>query len=206
MMVRRRSRGIVALVGPILVLILAALAPGAVAVSVHPAASPTTFVDPAAESVTVNITATEDLSFVPDSFTVLPGEIVHLVVTQAADFEHTFTLASLANFTLPSSDTPSEVAAFFNAQAPIVNLSLGSTAGSQHTVTFTAPSTPGSYEFVCLVHFPEMTGEMIDSTSTPAGASGGGVSTVEVVAIGVAIAAVVIAAVVVIVRRGHRVS
>jgi len=203
-MLRRPSTALVAIAGPIFLLLVTALAPGTMAVSAHPANALAPVGDRAAESVTVDIMATQDISFVPDSFTVLPGEAVTLVVTQGADFEHTFTLSSVANFTLPSSDTPSEVAAFFNAHAPIVNLSLGSTVGSQHTVTFTAPSTPGNYEFVCLVHFPQMTGEMIDSNSTAAGSSGGGVSTVEVVAIGAVVAAVVVAAVVFVVRRGRR--
>jgi plastocyanin len=188
----------------VVLLLLAALAPGAVAASAHPATAPAGLVEPSAGSVTVNVTATEGLSFVPDSFTVLPGETVHLIVTQAADFEHTFTLSSVANFTLPSSDTPGEVAAFFDAHAPLVNLSLGSTAGSVHSVTFTAPSTPGTYEFVCLVHFPQMTGVMSDSTATATGSGNGGLSTSEVIAIVAVVAAVLIAAAVFVVRRRHR--
>ena len=188
----------------LLALTVALLAPGTVAAAALTPLTVATQSEPAATSVTVNITATSDLSFVPDSFTVLPGETVHLIVTQAADFEHTFTLSSVANFTLPSSDTPGEVAAFFDAHAPLVNLSLGSTAGSVHSVTFTAPSTPGTYEFVCLVHFPEMTGVMSDSAATPTGSGNGGLSTSEVIAIVAVVAAVLIAAAVFVVRRRHR--
>ena len=204
MTVHRLSGPVVAIVGPVVLLLLAALAPGAVAASVQTATAPAGLVEPSAGPVTVNITATEDLSFVPDSFTVLPGATVHLIVTQAADFEHTFTLSSVANFTLPSSDTPGEVAAFFNAHAPLVNLSLGLTAGTVHSVTFTAPSTPGTYEFVCLVHFPQMTGVMSDSAATPTGSGNGGLSTSEVIAIVAVVAAVLIAAAVFVVRRRHR--
>lgn len=184
-----------------LALAVVTLAPGTVAASGLSMMTPSAHSEPAAASVTVNITATTDISFVPDAFSVQPGESVHLIVTQAADFEHTFTLSSLANFTIPSSDTPSEVAAFFNAHAPLVNLSLGSTAGSQHPVTFTAPSTPGTYEFVCLVHFPQMTGVMTDSSGSPPSTGGGGLSEAEVIAIGAVVAAAVIAAVVVALRR-----
>ena len=188
----------------LLALTVALLAPGTVAAAALTPLTVATQSEPAATSVTVNITATSDLSFVPDSFTVLPGETVHLLVTQAADFAHTFTLSSLVNYTIPSSDTPSEVAAFFNAHAPLVNISLGSTAGSVHPFTFTAPSAPGTYEFVCLVHFPTMTGVMTDSAGAPSASGGSGTSTLEIVAIGAVAAAVVVAAVVLLMRRSRR--
>ena len=188
----------------LLALLVALLVPGTVAAAALSPMTPSGQVEPAATSETVNITATSDLSFVPDSFTVLPGETVHLIVTQAADFEHTFTLSSLVNYSVPSSDTPSELAAFFNAHAPLVNLSLGSTPGSLHPFNFTAPSVPGTYEFVCLVHFPAMTGVMTDSASAPTGSGSSGPSTLEIVAIGAVVGAVVIVAVVLMVRRRHR--
>ncbi len=148
----------------------------------------------------VNISATSSFSFTPASFSVLPGQSVRLIVTQLADFNHTFTLSSVANFTLPSTDTSAEVAEFFNSHPPLVNLSLGSTVGVQFPVTFTAPTTPGTYEFVCLIHFPTMIGTMVDSNATTS-ASSSGPSTLEVVAIGAGVAVVVIAAVLLAVRR-----
>ena len=186
----------------LLLVALTAFVPGAAAV---PAVSGSSVHSATPSSVTIDITATTDISFAPSSFTVSPGESVTLVVTQAADFAHTFTLSSVANATIPSSDTPSQVAAFFNAHPPLVNLSLGSTAGSQHTATFTAPSTPGTYEFVCLIHFPAMTGVMTDSSSSPSGGGGGGgLSTTEIIAIGAGVGIVAIAAVVLVVRRSRR--
>lgn len=151
----------------------------------------------------VNISATSSFSFTPASFSVQPGQSVHLIVTQLADFNHTFTLSSVANFTLPSTDTSAEVAEFFNSHPPLVNLSLGSTVGVQFPVTFTAPATPGTYEFVCLIHFPVMTGTMTDS-STPSSSSSSGPSTTELVAIGVGIAVIVILGVVLVARRRRR--
>jgi len=184
---------------------LLVLAPVAVAGTVaattpiHPAATGTT------GSVTVDITATTDLSFDPSSFTVTPGESVTLVVTQGADFAHTFTLSSVVNFTIPASDSPSQVAAFFNAHPPLVNLSLGSTAGSQQQITFTAPTSQGTYEFVCLIHFPQMTGIMTDSSAAPSsGGSGSALSITEIVAIGAGVGVVVIAAAAFLVLRGRR--
>jgi len=188
----------------LLALALSLFAPVTATAAASSPTVPSAHLVPATDSVTVNITATADLSFVPDSFTVQPGETVHLIVTQAADFEHTFTLSSVANVTIPSSDTPAEVADFFNAHAPLVNLSLGTSAGSQHPVTFTAPTTPGTYEFVCLVHFPQMTGVMTDSSSTAGSSGSGGVSMTEIIAIGAVVAAAVIAGVVVAVLRRRR--
>lgn len=198
---RHGPSGSPSIVVALLALVAVILASGTVAASGLSDRGGSAHVAPATASVTVNITATGDLSFVPSSFTVLPGETVHLIVTQAADFEHTFTLSSLANFTIPSTDSPSELAAFFNAHAPLVNLSLGSTAGTQHTANFTAPATMGTYEFVCLIHFPQMIGVMTDSSASPSTSGGGGLSVAEIVGIGAGVAVVVIAAVVLVVRR-----
>jgi plastocyanin len=186
----------------ILLVALVAFAPGAAATPLFSTNSAPSL---APSSVTIDITATTGISFAPSSFTVSPGESVTVVVTQAANFDHTFTLSSVANFTIPSTDSPSQLAAFFNAHPPLVNLSLGSTAGSQHTATFTAPSTPGTYEFLCLIHFPQMTGVMTDSSSSASsGGGGGGLSTNEIVAIGAGAGIVVVAAAVLAVRRSRR--
>jgi len=200
----REPRGFGTVAVALLALAVTLLVPGSVGAAALTPTSPSGPIEPATTSVAVNITATSDLSFVPDSFTVLPGETVHLIVTQAADFPHTFTLASLVNFSIPSSDTPSELAAFFNAHPPLVNLSLGSTPGSLHPFNFTAPSVPGTYEFVCLIHFPTMTGVMTDSASAPSGSGSSGPPILEIIAVGAGVGAVVIVAVVVVVRRGHR--
>lgn len=140
----------------------------------------------------VNISATSDLSFVPDSFAVAPGAMVRLAVTQLADFDHTFTLSPVANLTISPSSTPAQLAAFFEAHPPIVNLNLGSTPGERYFANFTAPSTLGAYEFVCTIHFPSMTGVMTVA-STPS-SSGGGSSpnNLEVIVIGAVVALVVI--------------
>jgi plastocyanin len=151
----------------------------------------------------VNVSATTSLSFVPGSFTVQPGATVHLIVTQLADFEHTFTLSPAVNVTIPSSDTPSQVSAFFNAHPPLVNLTLGSTPGQEFFANFTAPTTLGSYEYVCLIHFPTMIGTMAVSSSTGS-SSGTSPTTVELVALGVVVAIVVIVGVLVLVRRRSR--
>jgi plastocyanin len=205
-MIPRRRGGATATL-PVLAVLLATLA-----LPVGAAAAPSFTVAGAADPpvaaalapLFVNITATESLSFSPNSFTVAPGQVVHLVVTQGADFAHTFTLSSVVNATIPSSDTPSQVAAFFNAHPPIANLSLGSTAGAQVPFTFTAPTTLGAYEFVCLIHFPSMIGTMTVSTASPPGSGGTSPSPLEYVALGLVAAVVVIGAVVLAARRRRK--
>ena len=101
---------------------------------------PTTSASPSAGVETIKVMATGALSFQPDQLTVSPGDPVELIVTQAAAFEHTFTLSSVANFTIPSGDSSAQLAAFFNAHPPIVNLSLGSRPGAEFFANFTAPA------------------------------------------------------------------
>jgi len=147
---------------------------------------------PAAAPEFVNISATSSLNFVPDSFTVLPGSLVHLVVTQMADFDHTFTLSPAVNVTVSPSFSSSQLRAFFNAHPPIVNLSLGSTAGLRFFVNFTAPSVLGTYEYLCLIHFPSMAGVMTVASSLPSGGGSSGPSTLEIIEIGVVVGLIVI--------------
>jgi plastocyanin len=193
----RSGRKVAGLTAAVLLVVLLAVSSSATAIPLR-AASPAT-TSASASSVTIDVTATSDISFVPNSFTVSPGESVTLVVTQGANFAHTFTLSSVVNFTIPSSDTTAQLDQFLAAHPPLVNLSLGTSAGAQ----FTAPAAQGTYEFVCLVHFPAMTGVMTDSSSTPS-SGGSTVSTTEIVVIGAVVAVVAIAAVVLALRRGRR--
>jgi plastocyanin len=136
------------------------LLPAPVGSAFHPTMS---FVALSATDDYVNISATSSLSFVPSTFTVYPGAHVHLIVTQEASFPHTFTLSSVANTTVSATS-------FFHSNPPLVNISLGSTVGGKFYRNFTAPAI-GTYEFVCLDHFPTMKGTMTSSTSS---SSGGG--------------------------------
>ncbi|MGD0588330.1 MAG: hypothetical protein ABSA63_06000, partial [Thermoplasmata archaeon] len=183
-------RPTLALAAALLALSVALLGAGMITVIPAAAAGPTS---PALAPEFVNISATSSFNFVPNSFSVQPGATVHLIVTQMADFDHTFTLSSVVNATIPSSDDHAQVAAFFNSHAPIVNLSLGSTVGHPSFANFTAPTTLGAYEWICLIHFPTMTGIMSVSNSPPSSGSGSSPTTLEFVEIGAAVGVVVIA-------------
>ncbi|MCI4348832.1 MAG: hypothetical protein L3J93_01240 [Thermoplasmata archaeon] len=118
----------------------------------------------------VNVSATEQTLFTPSQVAVTPGDLVRLTITQLADFNHTFTLSPLANFTFTSSNTSADLSAFFHAHPPLVNLSLGSVPGKKSYANFTAPPK-GSYEFVCLEngHFRQgMHGELLSGVAAPA--------------------------------------
>jgi len=145
----------------------------------------------------VNISATSSLSFVPDTFTVLPGATVHLTVTQLADFDHTFTLSPSVNVTISS-------VSFFSTHTPIVNLSLGPTPGEKYTATFVAPSTLGTYEYVCEIHFPTMTGVMTVANAPPSAGGSSFPTTAEWIGIGAAIGVIVVVAGVVAWNRSRR--
>ncbi|MCI4352176.1 MAG: cupredoxin domain-containing protein [Thermoplasmata archaeon] len=115
----------------------------------------------------VNVSTTSMYAFVPNQFTVTPGAVVHLMVTQEANFAHTFLLSSAVNFTFPSSDTTTDLVAYFHTHVPLVNLTLGSTVGLRAYANFTAPAA-GTYEFVCVVdgHFTSgMTGVMTSGSA-----------------------------------------
>jgi plastocyanin len=155
----------------------------------------------------VSVSTTSSYSFQPNQITVTPGALVHLVVTQDANFAHSFVLSSVANFTIPSSDTDSQLAAFFNAHPPIVNLSIPGTVGAQVAKDFTAPAL-GTYEFVCIVsgHFQSgMFGFLYSGTSPPGGSSSSGLSLSPLV-LGAIVGLVVVVVVVgvLIARRGSR--
>lgn len=138
------------------------------------AAHATTMAAPNPTSDNVTIDATSSLSFVSNAFSVYPGATVHLTVVQQSSFAHTFTLSSVANTTITST-------AFFHTHPPLVNLSLGSTAGKSFFYNFTAPAV-GTYEFVCVYHFgSNMIGEMTSTTGTSSGGGGyGGTSAMPI--------------------------
>lgn len=162
-------------------------------------AAPVRHAAPAVE--TVSIATLSAIGFDPTSFTVRPGDEVELVVTQMANFAHSFVLSPLPNFTFDPTASASNLTLFFRAHAPLVNLTLGSTVGSKAYANFTAPAV-GSYEYVCIQpqHFQSgMHGEMVASTSSTTSSSS--FPTTSVILVGVVLAIVVVVAVVLWMRR-----
>lgn len=158
------------------------------------------------EFVNVSLAPGSAFAFIPDSITVLPGAQVHLAVTQTQSIDHTFVLSSVANLTIPISDSPAQVFAFLNQHAPLVNLSLGSTIGGVTPTVFTAPPL-GTYEFFCEVpgHLQGgMVGLLYSGTSPSSSGSSGLPLSTELILAGVGVGVIVIALVFVVVRRRSR--
>lgn len=155
----------------------------------------------------LNVSATASYSFVPSQLSVVPGESVHLRVTQEATFDHTFTLSSVAGYVFPSTATPADVYAFFAVHPPLVNLSLGAVAGVSFFANFTAPAA-GSYEFLCEIpgHFQSGMYGTLTSVAPGAASSPAGLSTTTLLLVGAAVAAVVVVVAVVLVVRRRRPS
>lgn len=187
-------------VGLVVLVLASSLAVAAPSVP-HPTASPS-----ASRVDYVNVSTTSKFRFVPNQVYVYPGALVRLVVTQLADFAHSFVLSPVVNYTIPTSDTPIELYAFFNAHPPLVNLSLPGTPGYRAYANFTAPPV-GAYEFVCEVpsHFQAgMYGTLVSTTHPPSGGSPSPFTPAVVAAIAVAVIVVAVLAGVLVVRRRAR--
>ncbi|HKS59582.1 MAG TPA: cupredoxin domain-containing protein, partial [Thermoplasmata archaeon] len=94
-------------------------------------------------------TVASGFAFSPSSVGPLPtGASVTLTIEQLSTTPHTFTLSRLANYSLPSSASASNLSQFFTTNPPLVNISLNGTVGETHSATVTF-STVGFYEYVC---------------------------------------------------------
>lgn len=180
--------------------VLLAMTTGALATA-PPAPRAQSSVSPAA-SVVLTLTATSSISFVPDTLNVpSAGDSVELEITQEYNMNHTFTLSSVDNDVIPTSDTPGQLYAYFAAHAPLVNVSLGDVVGHVTFVNFTTPAN-GSYEFVCEIptHFQAgMHGTLMVGSSGSSSSSG--LTTTEIVVIVVVVILVIAAVVALAMRR-----
>ncbi|MFI5414073.1 MAG: hypothetical protein ACHQ16_00110 [Candidatus Lutacidiplasmatales archaeon] len=107
----------------------------------------------------LNVSVSDQLAFTTNIGEVQPGDSVHVVVTQLGTVPHTFTVSPTAGYTFPTTDSASDLQAYFSSHAPIVNVQIGSTTGAKYFANFTAPPV-GVYEYVCTQpgHFPSMSG------------------------------------------------
>jgi plastocyanin len=186
------------LVGSLLVVVI--LGGAAHGMRPLPAAHPSSSVE------FVNVSATSSFSFQPSQFYVTPGATVHIAVKQLANFAHTFTLSSVRNATIPTSDSPAQLYQYFQTNPPILNLSLPGTVGFVNASTFVAPAE-GFYEFVCTepTHFQSGMKGFMNSTNSLPSSSSSSVPLTTYLLIGIAVGVVVaIVAVVAVVRVRRR--
>ncbi len=89
---------------------------------------------------TYNVTMT-DFKFQPDTLNVSAGQKVTVNLKNTGSVQHTFTVMKTP---VSGSYTQADAAnIYFNSD--VVQ------PGASKTVTFTAPSTPGTYQFICTV-------------------------------------------------------
>ncbi|HEV2429157.1 MAG TPA: hypothetical protein VGV64_04840, partial [Thermoplasmata archaeon] len=107
----------------------------------------------------LNVSVTDDLHFVLSSDQVTPGASVEVVVNQLGTVAHTFTIDASAGHTFPQTDGATQLASYFSAHPPLLNIVVGTTTGGKYYGNFTAPAY-GLYEYVCTQpgHFPTMSG------------------------------------------------
>jgi plastocyanin len=141
----RRTFSVIVL-GVLLVLALVGVAhasPGHPSRSAHPGAT---------DQLTVTVGTA--FAFTLSTDMVTPGDTVDVTIVQTDGVDHTFTLSSVANYSLsPTHNTSADVAAFFQAHPPLVNITILGGSATAHA-TFTAPHL-GEYQYVCLApgHF-----------------------------------------------------
>ncbi len=141
----------------------------------------------------VRVSATGSFTFVPSDLSVIAGAPVELEVTQEANFNHTFTLSSVAGYTFAGTSTPAQIFAFFAAHPPLVNLSLGDLPGRTFYANFTAPPA-GAYEFLCEIPGHFQSGMFGTLTSSTGATSPSAMSTPVYLYAAVALAAIVVVA------------
>ncbi len=96
-----------------------------------------------------------EFSFSPDNISVPAGAEVTLNVKNLGALDHNFHIMLIGSEINEKWEEEDEASAFLNLEI------LG--GGGARTVTFTAPTTPGTYQFVCSVpgHFQQgMVGTM----------------------------------------------
>ncbi|MCI4368413.1 MAG: cupredoxin domain-containing protein [Thermoplasmata archaeon] len=102
----------------------------------------------------LSVSVSDAFAFSLNSYEVTPGDTVSITLIQLGTAPHTFTLSPIAGFKFDTSNSTTNLLAFFSAHPPLVNLSVPGTPGARAYGNFTAPAL-GLYEFVCLTagHF-----------------------------------------------------
>ncbi len=139
--------------------------------------------------VTLTITMADALTFSPSTFSAEPGESVSLSLINAGVLPHTFTLFAEADASVPVSDN-SALQTYYNDNTPLRDVDLA--GGIQDSVTFTAPTTEGTYTFVCIVSGHSVGGMHGTMTVASPAPPNGEPDGIDPLLIGVVIAIVVI--------------
>jgi uncharacterized cupredoxin-like copper-binding protein len=158
-------------------------------------------------TASIEVNATGDYGYQPDTFQDLPLDAnITVTFTDYSDLQHSFTISSREGFEIPTNDTSTQLAHFLATYPPRLSLLVNGT-GDQAVGNFTSPPTAGWYEFVCNVsgHFQNgmygfiAFGESLPSNLTPPsriGLGGGSFTPVDAVVTGGLVVLIVLGVVV----------
>ena len=104
-------------------------------------------------NVTYSVNLTDAPAFVPRFLSVPAGGNISIHFHNVGSYSHSFTLSSLANATLNSSWTPTQLDANFTAHAPLANTTFAAGASGWVNLTFTAREATDSFEFASIVPY-----------------------------------------------------
>lgn len=123
------------------------------------------------ENVTVNMTDAAPF-FDPANLSLTAGGAVDLTVHNLGQYNHTFTLAALGNFTIPQSYSPAQLDSFFAKNGTLVNLSVAPGGTGFANISLSRSAAGATLEFVSLVPYQFQAG-MFGTARVTSGVSGG---------------------------------
>ncbi len=145
--------------------------PSAAAIGRLPTAPEVGYAHPATGNSTVEMNMTDQPRFDPSSVTANASATLSVYLTNSGQYVHTFTLSKVANVTLNTSWTPTQVNAFFTANGTLANVSVAAGASEWANITFNGSVGGSSFEFVSVVPYQFQAGMwgFVNLTSTAPG-------------------------------------
>ena len=136
-------------------LVLATLAAPASAAAVHVVrfAPAIGYARAEASNVTYTVNLTDAPAFAPRYLSVPAGDNISIDFHNTGNYSHSFTLSSVANATLNSSWTPTQLNANFTAHPPLANTTFAPNASGWVNLTFAAGEATDSFEFASIVPY-----------------------------------------------------
>lgn len=107
-------------------------------------------------TIQMSVGANGAFAFAPNAISnITPGESLTIDITNLGSLPHTFTLSSLANYTLSYAGNTNLTSQFLVQHPYYFSINIPDVQGSVTPATFTAPTKIGSYQFFCTVpgHF-----------------------------------------------------
>jgi len=104
-------------------------------------------------NVSYSVNLTDAPAFAPRYLSVVAGGNISIHFHNVGSYSHSFTVSSLANATLNSSWTPTQLDANFTAHAPLANTTFAAGASGWVNLTFTAREATDSFEFASIVPY-----------------------------------------------------